>query len=317
MQEKTRRVYGPVPSRRLGKSLGVNNIPFKICTYSCIYCQLGRAVKVQAKRQEFYGPAELLEEAKRILSSIHHEEEYPDYITIVPDGEPTLDSNLDILIRKLQTLEIPVAVISNASLTHLPEVRNALLHADYVSLKIDTVNEETWRKINKPHRSLRLDEIISGIRSFADKYHGKLVTETMLLQGFNDSQKELEEIARFIESFRTDTVYLAIPTRPPAYREAIPADESALNRAYHIFREHSGHVELLTGYEGNAFSSTGNFREDLLSITAVHPMREDAVLGLLDKTNGNDDLLEGLIEENLIQKTYYGGYTYYLRKFRK
>ena len=138
----------------------------KICTYSCIYCQLGRAVKVQAKRQEFYDPTELLEETKRILSSIHHKEEYPDYITIVPDGEPTLDSNLDILIKKLQTLKIPVAVISNASLTHLPEVRDALLQADYVSLKIDTVNEETWRKINKPHRSLRLDEIFSGIRSF-------------------------------------------------------------------------------------------------------------------------------------------------------
>jgi len=312
-----RRVYGPVPSRRLGKSLGVNNIPYKICTYSCIYCQLGKAVKVQASRQEFYKPTELLEEARKVLSRIQNKNEYPDYITIVPDGEPTLDRNLDMLIQKLQTLEIPVAVISNASLIHLPEVQHALLEADYVSLKIDTVNRETWRKINKPHRSLRLDEIVSGIRSFAGNYTGKLVTETMLLQGINDSQKELEEVARFIETFGADTVYLAIPTRPPAYKEAIPADEYALNKAYHIFMEHAGHVELLTGYEGNTFSSTDNFREDLLSITAVHPMREDAVLELLNKTKVNHGLLDSLVEENLIRKTQYGGYTYYLRRFRK
>jgi wyosine [tRNA(Phe)-imidazoG37] synthetase (radical SAM superfamily) len=312
-----RRVYGPVPSRRLGKSLGVNNIPYKICTYACIYCQLGKAVKVQSSRQEFYDPSELWGEAKMVLNNIPNKNEYPDYITIVPDGEPTLDSNLGHLIHQLKTLKIPVAVISNASLIHLPEVRNELVQADYVSLKIDTVHTETWRKINKPHRDLKLDEILSGIRLFASEYTGKMVTETMLLQGMNDSQRELEGIARFVETSGAEIVYLAIPTRPPAYKEAIPADGHALNKAYHIFREYCGNVELLTGYEGNAFSSTGNFREDLLSIAAVHPMREDAVLELLNKTGSKHNLLDGLIEENLLQKAYYGGYIYYLRKFRK
>jgi len=317
MHMPERRIYGPVPSRRLGRSLGVNNIPFKICTYSCMYCQLGKAVRVRESRQEFYKPSELLDETKMVLSNIRNRNEYPDYITIVPDGEPTLDLNLGILIKKLQTLGTPVAVISNASLIHLPEVQDALLLADYISLKIDTVNTETWRKINKPHRALKLNEIISGIHSFADRYSGTLATETMLLQGINDSQKEVDDIARFIAAISVDKVYLAIPTRPPAYKEAIPADEQALNQAYHIFEANSQAVEWLIGYEGNAFSSTGNFRDDLLSITAVHPMREDAVLELLNKTQGNPDLLDGLIKEDLIKKVLYGGHTYFLRKFRK
>src|SRR5690554_3234697 len=105
-------VFGPVPSRRLGKSLGVNNIPYKICTYSCIYCQVGKAIKMQINRQEFYKPEELFDEVKELLDSIQDEKDFPDYITIVPDGEPTLDVNLGVLIEKLKLLKIPVAVIS-------------------------------------------------------------------------------------------------------------------------------------------------------------------------------------------------------------
>jgi len=312
-----RRVFGPVPSRRLGKSLGVNNIPHKICTYSCLYCQVGKAIKMQVNRKEFYKPQVLVDEVKTVLCNIQNNDEYPDYITIVPDGEPTLDIHLGELIDRLKTIKIPVAVITNASLIQYPDVQNDLLKADYVSVKADTFNIENWHKINKPHKNLVLNEVACGISSFARKYSGKLVTETMLIKGINDTFNELENTARFIETFEPDTAYIAIPTRPPAFQKAVPADEATVNKAYHIFKEHIDKVELLTGYEGNAFSSTGNFREDILSITAVHPMREDAVLELLHKTNGNKDILARLIEEKLLEKLQYGGHNYYLRKFKR
>jgi wyosine [tRNA(Phe)-imidazoG37] synthetase (radical SAM superfamily) len=312
-----KKVFGPVPSRRLGKSLGINNIPYKICTYSCVYCQLGKAIKVQVKRQEFYKSEELLNEVMVVLSSLQDKRDYPDYITIVPDGEPTLDINIGVLIRKLHTLKIPVAVITNASLINLPDVRRSLIKADFISVKADSFNKETWKKINKPHKKLNLDEITSGLVNFRQEYTGKLVTETMLIKGINDTFDELKNTARIIGTFKPDIAYLSIPTRPPAFKNVIAADESSVNKAYHIFREHIDKVELLTGYEGSAFASTGNFKDDLLSITAVHPMREDAVLKLMYKEGNNEDILNTLLKEKLLEKTQYNGNNYYMRKFTK
>ncbi|MBN2275858.1 MAG: radical SAM protein [Bacteroidales bacterium] len=312
-----RRVFGPVPSRRLGQSLGINNIPYKICTYSCIYCQVGKAIKMQVNRQEFYKPHELAEEVKVLLRDIQDNNQYPDYITVVPDGEPTLDIHLGELIDELKIFKIPIAIITNASLIHLPDVQKDLLKTSFVSVKVDAVNVETWKKINKCHKKLNLNDIKKGIQFFAKQFKGKLVTETMLVDGINDSHNEFEGIAGFIETFNPDTAYISIPTRPPAFKGVLPANEVAVTAAYNIFRQHIAKVELLTGYEGNAFSSTGNFREDILSITAVHPMREDAVLELMHKTGDQKNLLDALLEENLLEKIQYGGHYYYLRKFKK
>jgi wyosine [tRNA(Phe)-imidazoG37] synthetase (radical SAM superfamily) len=312
-----RRIFGPVPSRRLGQSLGVNNIPYKICTYSCIYCQVGKAIKMQINRQEFYKPDELIDEVKALLSNIQDKKDYPDYITIVPDGEPTLDINLGVLIEKLKTLGVPVAVITNASLIDLPEVKNDLLKADYVSFKADAFSHEPWKKINIPHKQLDLQSIKEGICVFRNYFSGKMVTETMLVKGVNDSPDELKNTARVIESFEPETAYIAIPTRPPAFEKVEPPDEITVNVAYHIFKEYIENVELLTGYEGNAFASAGNFRDDVLSITAVHPMREDAVLELLKKTDGNKNSLDALLQEKLVEKVQYSGHSYYLRKFTR
>jgi wyosine [tRNA(Phe)-imidazoG37] synthetase (radical SAM superfamily) len=311
------RVFGPIPSRRLGKSLGINNIPHKICTYSCIYCQIGKAIKMQVTRQEFYKPDELVNEVKFILGNLRDSLEYPDYVTLVPDGEPTLDIHLGELIEKLKTTGIPVAVITNASLMNLKDVQDELLKADYISVKIDTVNKETWRKINKPYKTLKLDDILNGIRSFGKRFRGKLVTETMLIKGINDTSDEFEAIADYINTISHHTAYLAIPTRPPAFKSAVPVDESKINEAYQIFSRKLASVELLTGYEGNAFASSGNPEEDILSITAVHPMREEAVKELLNKNNTSFNLIHKLMGKNLIRKIIFNGKNYYIRKFIK
>lgn len=317
MIKANNRVFGPVPSRRLGKSLGVNNIPHKVCSYSCLYCQIGKAVSLKMKREAFYKPSDLANQAKALLCNIQDNEEYPDYICIVPDGEPTLDINLGGLIDELKITNIPVAVITNATLFSMPEVRNELSKADYVSVKIDTVDENTWKKINIPHKNLKLYDILQGIETFSREYTGKLVIETMLVKQVNDSPDKLEQTARFITKINPHTAFIAIPTRPPAFSDIEIPNSNKVNEAWQIFKNYINKVELLTGYEGNAFASTGNFTEDVLSITAVHPMREDAVQQLLTKTNTDGTVLETLIKQQAIVKTIYNGNIFYLRKFNR
>ena len=270
---------------------------------------------MQIKRQPFYPPEMLVKEVRQLLQQLQHTDEYLDYLTIVPDGEPTLDSQLGALIAQLKQFNIKIAVIINGSLLYLPDVREDLSQADYVSVKIDSVVESVWRKINKPLKQLQLNTILEGISTFAKEYKGMLVTETMLLKDINDNHESLEQTAAYIQTLNPAIAYLGIPTRPTAMIDAFPADEETVNIAYHLFQTKLNRVELLTGYEGNAFSSTGKFEEDILSITAVHPMREDAVVALLNKTMSSVEQLNKLLDKQMLKKVYYQNNIYYVRRF--
>jgi wyosine [tRNA(Phe)-imidazoG37] synthetase (radical SAM superfamily) len=305
--------FGPVPSRRLGRSLGINNIPPKICSYSCVYCQLGRTSTMQTGRKAFYEPGDILEEVKEKIEKTDERGEPIDYLTFVPDGEPTLDCNLGEEIELLKELDMKIAVISNASLISKEDVRNDLAKADWVSLKVDAATETVWRKMNRPHRSLRLDHIWQGIRAFSQMYGGELATETMLVQNINDSAEELEKISYFISEIASKS-YISIPTRPPAEPWATAAEEQRIAMAYQIFCEKSINVEYLIGYEGNAFAFTGNVEEDLLSITSVHPMREEGVIQFLKKAKADWKIIEKLIHEKKLIQVAYESKKFYMRK---
>lgn len=309
-------VYGPVPSRRLGQSVGVNHIPPKVCTYSCVYCQLGRTIRMELERSSFYPPGEVLKTVKDHVAKARERGEHIDYITFVPDGEPTLDLNLGEEISLLRPLGIRIAVISNASLLWREDVREDLLDADWVSLKVDAVSEGVWRRINRPHKGLRHEAVLEGMREFSEVFEGELATETILVKGINDGVEEVERIAEFLEALEPDKAYIAIPTRPPAERWVKPADEEAINRAYQIFTKCLDHVEYLIGYEGNAFAFTGDVEEDLLSITSVHPMREEGVRELLSKAGAGWELVERLIREGKLVEVEYLGHRFYMRKLR-
>ncbi|MBN2119746.1 MAG: radical SAM protein [Candidatus Omnitrophica bacterium] len=306
--------FGPVPSRRLGRSLGINNIPPKVCSYSCIYCQLGRTSNMQAQRKVFYNSYALLKSAETKVKDAKNKGEQIDYFTFVPDGEPTLDVNLAKVIKLLRPLKVKIAVISNASLIWQKDVRDDLCEADWVSLKIDAVSEDIWRRINRPYGTLQQDKIREGIEEFSRIFTGKLATETMLIKGVNDATEELEKIARFIAGLKNVKSYISIPTRPPAEKWAKSADEHAINRAYQAFKEKSIDTEYLIGYEGNAFSFTGNIAEDLLSITSVHPMRKEAVDQFLKKANGHWTIIDKLITEDKMIEIEYKGNRFYMRK---
>ncbi|MFO7848725.1 MAG: radical SAM protein, partial [Spirochaetia bacterium] len=274
-------IFGPVPSRRLGRSIGINNIPPKVCTYSCVYCQLGRAIEMTAERRSFYTPAELVESAGRRIEELREKGEKIDYLTIVPDGEPTLDIHVGELIDGLRQFKIPVALISNGSLMADPQLREELMALDWLSVKVDAPDEETWRRIDRPHKKIDFRHMRAGIKFLAETFKGILTTETMLVKGVNDSRRQIDGIADFIETLEPVKAYISIPTRPPAESWVVPADEESIAYAYGTFASAIPFVENLIGYEGNEFNASGDARQDLLGITAVHPMRRDAVDELL------------------------------------
>ena len=308
--------FGPVPSRRLGRSFGINNIQSKFCPYSCIYCQVGKTTDVTIARRSFYKIEEIFEHVKRKVNETTSRNEAIDYLTFVADGEPTLDINLGKEISLLKQIGIPIAVITNSSLIWQNDTKQDLFEADLVSFKIDTVNEKLWKRINRPHKDLRLNTILEGISDFANDFRGTIISETMLIDDIKYAD-EFEKIAEFLKHLkRLDKAYIAIPTRPPTERWVTPAKEETVNAAFQIFAEKLGtkRLETLIGYEGNAFAFTGRVKEDLLSITAVHPMRREAVDEFLKKTDAGWPIIEELLQEGKLIELEYQEKVYYMRK---
>jgi wyosine [tRNA(Phe)-imidazoG37] synthetase (radical SAM superfamily) len=307
------RAFGPVPSRRLGRSLGINNIPPKACSYACVYCQVGRTTAMQVERRRFYDPDEIVGDVRGKVRQAAAVGEAVDYLCFVPDGEPTLDVHLGYEIEQLKPLGIPIAVISNGSLLGREDVRADLMRADWVSVKVDAVRERAWRAVDRPRGSLRLSEILEGARQFARAYRGELVTETMLVEGVNDGAQDVRALADYLARLSPSTAYLSVPTRPPAETWVRPPGEADLNRAYQLVSEKVARVETLTGYEGNAFAFTGDVQQDLLSITAVHPMREDAVQAFLARAGADWEAVAALLAQGQLVETAYGDHRFYLR----
>lgn len=308
--------FGPISSRRLGKSLGINNIvSHKICSYSCIYCQIGNTTRKSVVRKKFYDPEKLVKHVESHLNKLDKNHK-PDYLTFVANGEPTLDINLGREIQLLGKFGIPVAVITNASLIYQEEVREDLMMADWISVKIDTVDETVWKRTNRPVSGISLERILEGLELFAAGYKGKLHTETMLVKDYNDSTGQLKKSAAFIARLKPQKAYLLIPTRPPALKGINPATEVKLTEAWLIYQEKELSAELLTGFEGTDTGTTGNAFEDILNIVSVHPLREDTISGLLEQDKSDYSVIDTLIEQKLIEKTKFKGKTYYIRCFQ-
>jgi wyosine [tRNA(Phe)-imidazoG37] synthetase (radical SAM superfamily) len=307
-------IFGPVPSRRLGRSLGIGNVPAKTCSYSCVYCQVGPTPATEIEPRTFWPGGAVVEAVSGHVRKLRARGEGIDFLTFVPDGEPTLDRDLGEEIDGLRVLEIPIAVISNGSLSFREEVRAALSRADWVSLKVDAVDEATWRKINRPYASLSISTVLEGMLRFASEFRGQLATETMLVQDVNDSEESIDLVAAFVERLRPKVAYIAAPTRPPAEPWVRPASEEAFNRAFQRFSARLPRVELLTGFEGTEFATTGDVVRDLLSISAVHPLREDVALALLAKNQADRGVLDRLVAGNLLKPVRYRDHVFYVRR---
>ncbi len=306
--------FGPVPSRRLGRSLGINHIPPKVCSYACVYCQLGHTTHLKVRRQPFLRPEKVVEEVVARVELLPTRGEPIDFLTFVPDGEPTLDINLgETLVLLKQALGLPIAVITNGSLLWQEDVRRVLAQADWVSIKVDTCRESIWKKVNRPHSQLSLKTVLDGIRIFSKAYSGRPVTETMLVAGVNDHADDLRTLAGFLGELAPERVYLSVPTRPPAEPWVRAPHEARLNEAFQILNGVVKNVELLTGYEGSSFASTGRPREDLLAMASVHPIREDGLKLWLKKAGSDWSLVLELLRVGALVETEYAGRRFYLR----
>jgi len=309
--------FGPVPSRRLGYSLGINHVPAKHCTFSCVYCQVGRTTHMNLERQEFYPVDQILADVERKVVECAQVEKEIEYLTLVPDGEPTLDLNLGKIIRGLKRFRIPIAIISNASLIDRLDVQEELLQADWVSLKVDSVDETTWRKIARPHRQLSLPNILDGMLAFQKKYHGELVTESMLVAGLNDSENTTRQLCDFLLELQPLKSYLSIPTRPPAEPGITPPSPDSLQQIIKICSAQIPFMDLLFETEVGEFISTGDLAEDILSITAVHPLREEALRSMVSMAGGTWSVVEELLTTKEISSIVYRNERYFLRHFKK
>jgi wyosine [tRNA(Phe)-imidazoG37] synthetase (radical SAM superfamily) len=249
------------------------------------------------------------------VRGIRRRRERLDFLTFVADGEPTLDIHLGREIELLRPLGVPIAVISNGSLLWREEVRESLRRADWVSLKVDAVREEAWRRVNQPPQSLRLEDVMRGMLDFTATFDRTLVSETLLIAGVNDSEESIADTASFLEQLGPSAAYLGIPTRPPAERWVGPATGQSVTQAHQVFSRRLSRVELLTDHEGTDFGTSGDIETNLLAITSVHPMREAALRALLAESGTGWSLVEGLIARGVLAELEYRNEKFFLRRF--
>ncbi len=224
-------VYGPVPSRRLGLSLGLSIIPFKTCTLDCVYCQCGRTTRKTLRRESFYPVEDILAQVRQAVKTAR-----PDFITFSGEGEPTLNCDIGRLIRRLkQEHTIPVAVITNSTLFTDPAVRRDLYAADLVVPSLDAADQRTFARVNRGHRNLGIAGIIDALVTFRRYYHGQIWLEIMLVKDCNDSVEHLMHLRKAVHRIRPDRVHLNTVVRPPAERNARPLSEDDLEQVRCLF----------------------------------------------------------------------------------
>jgi wyosine [tRNA(Phe)-imidazoG37] synthetase (radical SAM superfamily) len=272
---------------------------------------------MQIRRQFFYDPEVVYDVVRNKVEQTRAKGETIDYLSFVPDGEATLDVNLGREIDLLRDLGIDIAVITNASIIDDPDVQNELARADVVSLKVDAVRERAWRAVDRPHGRLRLDTILEGNLEFAKRYEGRLLTETLLVRGANDGTDDVTATAEFVAKLKPETAFLSIPTRPPSEEWVRGPDEESMNRAYQIFADRCESVECLLGVEEGSFGYSGDVEEDILGVTAVHPMPEASLRELLDKAGAEWSVVERLLADGQIVKIDYNDGAFYFRKLPK
>ncbi|MDP2982519.1 MAG: radical SAM protein [Candidatus Latescibacter sp.] len=258
-------IFGPVPSRRLGISLGIDIIPFKTCTLSCIYCQIGNTPQTTLERKEYTPVSGVLAEISGFLA--HHPR--PDWITFSGSGEPTLHSGLGRLIRGVKAItNIPTCVITNGTLFFDPAVRRDVLEADAVMPSLDSAREETFRVICQNHPGLHVSEIIRGLADFRREYHGKIWLEIMLVDGMNDTPEDLSALRDAVQLIQPDAIHLNTVVRPPADRAAKSLSPERMEEIRKFFGEKA---EVIASFTKEKSAETGKTQEDILEYIKRRP----------------------------------------------
>jgi len=298
-------VFGPVPSRRLGRSLGVDLVPFKTCSYDCIYCQLGRTTCKTLERKEWVPLDEVVAEVRAKLSTA------PDYITLSGSGEPTLYSRLGELIESLKRMtQTPVAVLTNGSLLWAEDVQDGLAGADLVVPSLDAGDAPLFRQINRPHESISFERMVEGLAAFRSRFAGAYWLEVFLLGGMTALPAEVEKIGRLIARIAPDRVQLNTVTRPPAEDFALPVSRTDME---HLARMLGDRAEVIADFRG--VHRKGEFtakREDVLDMLRRRPCTiDDIAAGLGMHANEAVKYVTELLERSAVVPEIRANRTYY------
>lgn len=296
-------IYGPIPSRRLGKSLGISPISKKTCNLSCVYCQLGLTDKMTNDFTDEFSVEAILNELKEVLNNNSD----IDIISIVGEGEPTLYMHLGDLIDGIKKLtKLPVAVITNGTRLTVEMVYKALLNADIVLPSIDAYDELSFKKINRPHKSLKYQEMIDSLVKFSHEYKGKIWLETMVVEGINDSLEAIEGFKVLLSLIKYDKYYLNSPVRPPAVKSCKPTSHALMEQ----MAKELGGINIDSLADPKFYSDIKDDFEAILSIIRRHPMNQFELYAFLNSRNNSDieTIIRKLKEDIRIECINYKGY---------
>jgi wyosine [tRNA(Phe)-imidazoG37] synthetase (radical SAM superfamily) len=303
-----RHLYGPVPSRRLGRSLGIDLVPHKICTYDCIYCQIGKTTEKTLTRKEYVPIKEIIEEVKQFLkegtSSI-------DYLSLTGSGEPTLHSEIRSVIEGIKAItSIPVAVITNGSLLYEEEVRQDLLRADLVLPSLDAVSSEVFMKINRPRPGFSIEKVIEGLVEFRKVYKGQIWLEILFCKGVNDGKEELLRMKKVVDRIRPDCIHLNTVVRPPSEKWAVPLSQKEMEEIRAFFGEKA---EIISEFDRHPpMASERDIKEEILRILKRRPLSlSDLSQGMGIREDEIERYIQPLVSEGKIHARVFGGSIYY------
>lgn len=305
--EKYHFLFGPVPSRRLGQSLGVDIVPMKTCTQNCLYCQLGKDAPLTLERTIYVSTAEVLKELHRRIN----EGLTADFITLSGSGEPTLHSELGVLLDGIKAMtDIPTAVITNGTLLYQPDVRRDCAKADVVLPSLDAGDDATFRRLNSPHPDLDFETFVKGLCQFRNDYAGQIWLEIFFCAGINTDAGNIENIARLIETIRPDKIQLNTAVRPTTHSEAMPVSPEELGQ---IARKLHPNAEIIAEFSHHtAGSSRPTETCDILDMIARHPCSfADICKGLSLRPDQAHPLLDTLLESGKITSDIQSGITFF------
>ena len=300
-------VFGPVPSRRLGLSLGVDLIPAKTCTYDCLYCQVGRTTQKTVQTKAYVSQRKVLDELKKRLKILT-----PDAVTLSGSGEPTLFSEIDQVIASIKTItDTKIAILTNGALFWQEVVRRRVSGADIIMPTLTTAFEETFKTIHRPHPQLSLRRIVDGLKRLRQMYHGQIFLEVFLLAQINDSEKELEGLKGLIEVIAPDKIQLNTVVRPPSHKSAISLDIQRLKEIRDFFGEKSEVIaEAQIRRRGGQYDS---MVESILEMAKRRPVRALDIATLfnmpLEEVEG---VVKGLKIKGALRQEEHLGEVYYM-----
>jgi len=303
-----RYLYGPVPSRRLGRSLGIDLVPHKICTYNCIYCQIGNTTEKTRLRKEYAPVKEILEEVKSFLKG---ETSSVDHLSLSGSGEPTLHSKIRSVIEGIKAItSIPIAVITNGSLLYDEEVRQDLLRADVVLPSLDAVSPEVFTKIDRPHSGFSVERVIEGLVQFRKAFKGQIWLEILFCKGVNDSKEELIRMKKVLDRIQPDLIHLNTVVRPPSEKWVAPVNQKEMEEIKVFFGKSAS---VISEFERHPpMVSERDIKQEILEILKRRPLSaSDLSKGMGISKNELGGYIKPLMEEGKIQSRLFGDSIYY------